>query len=258
MKRMIALAGAGLLLLGLAACGDESTAGGTLTGKTYLSTSITEDGKPKQLAAQTRVQLQFTDDGRLIASAGCNTMQASVSTGDGKLTLKDPLAMTAMGCPGSRGEQDSWLSNLLQSKPSWKLANDTLTVVAGSTTIALTDQSTLTPDLKLDGTKWTLDSVISQDTVGKIVGSEKAWITFNGERVTGFTGCNELNGVVARAATTVTFGELATTRRACAGDEGTVEKALTKGLHGEMSYEITGDRLRFQAGDAGLSFIAAR
>ncbi len=49
---------------------------------------MTEDGKPKQLAPNTRVRLTFTDDGRLIADVGCNSMQAKVSTGGGKLTLK--------------------------------------------------------------------------------------------------------------------------------------------------------------------------
>ncbi|MFK4086690.1 META domain-containing protein [Kribbella sp. NPDC020789] len=253
--RMIALAGAGLLLA-LTACGNETAAGGSLTGKTYLSTSVTEDGKPKQLAAQTRVTLRFTEDGRLIADAGCNTMQAPVSTGDGKLTLKDPPAMTAMGCPDGRGDQDGWLSNLLQTKPAWKLDGTTLTVVAGSTTIVLSDRAVVAPDLALDGTKWTLDSVISKDTVGHLMGGEQAWITFNGERVTGSTGCNTLNGTVARGQTTITFGELATTRRGCTGSAATVEKALVDGLRGEMTYKITSNRLTLTLPNAGLAFIA--
>jgi heat shock protein HslJ len=253
--RMIALAGAGLLLA-LTGCGGESAAGGSLSGKTYLSTSITQDGKPKQLAAQTRVKLQFTEDGRLIADAGCNTMQATVSTDDGKLTLKEPPAMTTMGCPDGRGDQDGWLSNLLQTKPAWKLDGSTLTVVAGSTTIALTDQAAAAPDLALDSTKWTLDGVVSQDTVGHLAGGEQAWITFNGERVTGFTGCNSLNGTVARGKTTVTFGELATTRRACAGSAGAVEKALVGGLKGEMTYKITSNRLTLSLPNSGLTFVA--
>lgn len=54
--RMIAVAGAGLLLA-LTACGNESSAGGTLTGKSWLSTAVTENGAPKQLAQNTRVRL---------------------------------------------------------------------------------------------------------------------------------------------------------------------------------------------------------
>src|SRR5215218_4106186 len=127
---MIAVAG---LLLALAACGDESSAGGSLKGKSYLSTAVTENGQPKQLAPKTRIRLQFTDDGRLIADAGCNSMQSPVSTGNGKLSVED-LATTDMGCDAPRHAQDDWLAKLLQGKPTWKLEADTLTVSSGGTT----------------------------------------------------------------------------------------------------------------------------
>src|SRR5690242_20537597 len=188
--RMIALAGAGLLLT-LAACGNETPAGGgSLTGNAYLSTSVTEDGKPKTLAGNTRVRLDFADDDRLNANAGCNSMQAPVSTGGGKLTLKEPAAMTDMGCPGGRQQQDTWLLEFLQQKPSWKLDGDTLTLTTGRTTIVLTDSDVVQPNTPIDGTKWTLDGVVDHDSVSRQEAAEKAWITFNGDRVTGFTGCN--------------------------------------------------------------------
>jgi heat shock protein HslJ len=256
--RMIALAGAGLLLT-LAACGSETQAGGgSLSGNTYLSTSITEGGTSKKLADNTRVKLGFVDDGRLNADAGCNSMQAPVSTSGGKLTLKEPAAMTDMGCPDGRQQQDAWLTEFLQKKPTWKLDGSTLTLAADGTTIVLTDSDVVQPDAAIDGTKWTLNGVIDYDSVGHQDGAAKAWITFNGDRVTGFTGCNELNGRVARDANTITFGELATTRRACAEAEGELEKALVNGLKGKMTYEIKSEDLSLKAGDKGLTFIAAR
>ncbi|WP_406050935.1 META domain-containing protein [Kribbella sp. NBC_00889] len=254
--RMIAVAGAGLLLA-LTACGNESTAGGTLTGKSWLSTAVTENGAPKQLAQNTRVRLQFTDDGRLIADAGCNSMQSKVSTGDGKLSLKDGLMMTDMGCPG-RQDQDGWLSGILSSKPSWKLDGDTLNVTSGGTTIALQDRETAEPDLALDGTKWALNTVITGEVASHQAGSEKAWMTLNGERVTGSTGCNEFQGMVAQAPGKLTFGELATTRRACAGDAAKLESSLLNGLKGEVSYEIDSSKLELRNAAGGLDFTAVR
>jgi len=252
------IAGAGTaLLLALTACGNESSAGGTLSGKSYLSTAVTENGAPKQLAQNTRVRLQFTDDGRLIADAGCNSMQSKVTTGDGKLTLKGDLAMTDMGCPG-RQDQDGWLSGILSSKPAWKLDGDTLSVTSGGTTIALKDRETAEPDLALDGTKWTLETVISGEVASHQAGSEKAWMTLNGERVTGSTGCNDFQGMVARATGKLTFGELATTRRACAGDAAKLESALLNGLKGDVSYEIDANRLELRTSTGGLDFTAAR
>lgn len=253
---MFTVAGA-VLLLALTACGNESSAGGTLTGKSWLSTAVTENGAPKQLAQNTRVRLQFTDDGRLIADAGCNSMQSKVSTGDGKLTLKGDLAMTDMGCPG-RQDQDGWLSGILSSKPSWKLDGDTLNVTSGGTTIALQDRETAEPDLALDGTKWALETVITGEVASHQAGSEKAWMTLNGERVTGSTGCNEFQGMVAKGTGKLTFGELATTRRACAGDAAKLESSLLNGLKGDVSYEIDSNKLELRNSAGGLDFTAVR
>jgi heat shock protein HslJ len=251
---MIAVAG---LLLALAACGDESSAGGSLKGKSYLSTAVTENGQSKQLAAKTRIRLQFTDDGRLIADAGCNSMQSRVSTSNGRLAVED-LAMTDMGCDAPRHAQDDWLAKLLHNKPTWKLEADTLTVTSGGTTISLLDRKTAEPDLPLDGTKWSLETVITGEVASHQAGSEKAWITFNGERVTGSTGCNELQGVVARDNGTLTFGDLVTTRRACVGDGAALESAFLDTLKGEVTYEIDSSRLKLRARGNGLDFTAPR
>ncbi|GAB2631414.1 META domain-containing protein [Kribbella swartbergensis] len=254
---MISAAGAGLLLA-LTGCGNESSAGGSLEGKTYLSTTVTEEGKPKRLVPNSRIRLTFTDDGRLIAEAGCNSMQAPVDTGNGKLSTDGDLAMTAMGCDAPRHAQDSWLMNVLKSEPSWKLEDDRLTLTSGGTTILLTDRETAGPDLSLDGTRWSLETVISGDTASHQAGSAKVWITVNGERVTGSTGCNELQGLVARGTGKLTFGEIATTRRACPGDAGRLEQTLLDRLRGDVSYEIDANRLKLRAGGNGLDFTAAR
>jgi hypothetical protein len=71
-------------------------------GKTYLSTAVTEDGKPKQLVSNTRIRLEFAEvpnrneDGPhvydvLRAYAGCNQLGASAAAGellaDGRLWI---------------------------------------------------------------------------------------------------------------------------------------------------------------------------
>ncbi|MGW7685460.1 META domain-containing protein [Kribbella sp. NPDC054772] len=268
-KRMIARAAAGLLLaqLTLTACGQSAgkdSAGQdtgsepSLAGRTYLSTAVTEDGKPRPLAPKTRVRLQFTADGRLVADVGCNSMQSKVSTAGGKLTLDGELASTAMGCPGPQQGQDSWLAKIIQATPTWQLTGDKLALTAGSTTIALTDQQTAVPDVALDGTKWALSTVITGEVASHQADSEKAWLTLNGERVTGSTGCNEFQGVVARSTGKLTFGELATTRRACAGDAAKLESTLLKGLHGQVSYQVDGSTLKLRSTGGGLDFTAIR
>ncbi|TCC12379.1 META domain-containing protein [Kribbella soli] len=256
---MIVLASTGLLLL-LSACGNDVGTGGgaSLAGRTFLSTSITENGKPRPLAAKTKVRLQFTTNGRISWNAGCNSSDTTVSTSDGRLSLGKEIASTAMGCMGPLQGQDSWIGGVLLAKPAWKLDGDKLVLSTENTTISLLDKETAEPDLALDGTKWNLTTVVTGEAASHQAGFEKVWLTLNGERVTGSTGCNEFQGMVARATGKVTFGELATTRRACAGDAATVESLVLKGLKGDLTYQIDGSTLQLRSSDGGLDFTARR
>ncbi|MEU5235045.1 META domain-containing protein, partial [Streptomyces anulatus] len=79
-----------LLVAVTAACGSPSAGqGADLRGKVYVSSSVTEQGKPRAMVEGTRVELRFTDDDRLIATAGCNQMQGPVKVDGGKLSVAD-------------------------------------------------------------------------------------------------------------------------------------------------------------------------
>ncbi|QNE18960.1 META domain-containing protein [Kribbella qitaiheensis] len=250
------------LAVALSGCGSESGAGGSvLEGKSYLSTAVTESGKPKQLAPNTRIQLQFMADGRLNANAGCNSMGAAkISTSGGKLGVKD-LAITDMGCDAPRHAQDDWLSKLLTSEPTWKLTDDKLELSSGTTVISLVDRQTAEPDLVLDGTKWTLETVITGETASHSAEVAKVHLTISGERVTGSTGCNDFQGIVSRTGDKLTFGELSATLRACKGDVATLEKTILGALKGEVVYGITSNNLQLSPTNApgtSLAFTGTR
>ncbi|NIK56566.1 META domain-containing protein [Kribbella shirazensis] len=252
---MLALIGTGLLAL--SACGQEAATGSepstSLAGRTFLSTSVTEHGKPRP---DTQVQLEFTTTGRMSWNAGCNTSETKVSTADGRISLGKQITSTLIGCMGRAEDQDRWIGSVLAANPAWKLDGDKLVLTTDSTTISMVDKQTVKPTPALDGTKWTLSTIVSGDTVGHYAGSEKVWLTLNGERVTGSTGCNEFQGTVARSPGKLTFGELATTRRACTGNAATLESVLLKGLRGEVTYRIDGSTLQTRSSGAGLDFVA--
>ncbi|MBB5838084.1 META domain-containing protein [Kribbella italica] len=242
-------------LVALTGCGEDVGASG-LGGKTYLSTALTENGAPKKLAPSTRISLMFKDDGSLSANAGCNSIGGKASTDGGTLTVGD-LNMTNMACDAPRQQQEDWLLELLKSKPAWKLAADKLTITAGGTVLELQDRETAQPDVALDGTKWVLESVIAGETAST-PGNGGAYLTLNGGRVTGSTSCNDLQGAVARTGDKLTFGEIGTTRRACSGEAGALEKTVLATLNGEVSYTLDADKLQLRtpAGN-GLDFKAA-
>lgn len=245
------------VVLAVAGCGDRGTSasgGGDspLRGRTFLSTAVTEDGKPHQLPEKSRVRLQFTDDGRLIADAGCNSMQGPVSIDGGRIEVRD-LASTGMGCPGALQDQDGWLANLLSAKPSWKLDGTTLVVTSPSTEVTLADREVAEPDLPLQGTKWTLDTVLDGDVASNSPDMTKAWLQFDKDTVQVSAGCNSGSGTYEVSGGTIRVGDVATTRKACEPELMTVENAVLAVLHGEITYSIDSNRLTLKGnGGKGL------
>ena len=67
------------------------------------------------------------------------------------------------------------------------------------------------------------------------------------ERVTGYTGCNMLNGGWHAEGATIRVGPLVTTKRACAGPENDIERRLLATIGGVVTRE--GDRLVFTGAD---------
>lgn len=225
-----------LLLAGVTACGNPSAGqGADLRGKVYVSSSVTEQGKPRTMVEGTRVELRFTDDDRLIATAGCNQMQSPVRLDDGKLSVAD-LAMTAMGCPKPElHQQDEWLSKLLGATPSWKLDGANLVVTGSNSEIVLAAEQPAT----LEGT-WTVDGIVTNDAVSSVPAGVKATISLKDGNIGIDTGCN-MNGAevpyqLEGGTMKVTLGP--TTLRSCgATDE--VERAIVHTFEGgAASYEI--------------------
>jgi heat shock protein HslJ len=256
MRRVVGTA-AGLMLL--VACGSEpgtgSSGGGSLDGKSFLSVSVTEDGKTKQLAPNTRIGLRFVD-GNVHVETGCNQLGGKVSTGGGKLKV-DGLGGTDMGCDPARHAQEDWVGKLLQDGPAWKLEADKLTLTRDTTTLVLQDRETAQPDKPLDGTKWLLQSVVTGQTASHTVGSEKAFLTISGERITGSTGCNDFQGMIARTGNKFTLGELSVTLVGCTGDVAKLEQSVLAVLKGELTYTIEANRLQLRAADGnGLDLTA--
>jgi heat shock protein HslJ len=86
------------------------------------------------------------------------------------------------------------------------------------------------------------------------------WLEFVVEgRVSGYTGCNLLHGAWRNESGEVRFGPLVTTKRACAGPEGEVERRVLAALNGQSRVTREGDRLTISApGAETLHFVEAR
>lgn len=138
-------------LLALAACGDDRTTeidtapvasdGGTaadgddgppavpddLDGRTFIATSITEDG-----------------------DAGCNQIGAIYRLEGARLGV-DPMEMTAMDCDPERMVQDDHLGRILTGELDVALDGDELVLTGDGNTIDLTEREVVRPDQALVG-----------------------------------------------------------------------------------------------------------
>ena len=258
-----------LLALALSACGrgelnqagaDADTGGDEPWGRTFLSTSVTEHGRPKPLVDGTRITLSFFEDGhRLGAQAGCNQMGGTASFDGGRLVVGD-LATTEMGCDPPRHAQDEWLARFLTSRPEWSREGSTLTLDNGTARIVLEDRETADPDRPLLGTKWVVDTIVDGETASSVPAGVEAFLTFeDSNRFGGNTGCNGMGGnsVVHEDTSTITFSEVITTKMACDDDRMRLERAVLATLDGDVAYRIDADVLRLDGpGGHGLRLRA--
>ena len=265
------LAFTGLLALALAllltgACGDPTTSAGADAregspwGRDFLSVTVTEGGSDRPLVPGTRIRLGFTDHGRLVANAGCNTMGGQAEVRDGRLVVAD-LATTEMGCDSERHAQDTWLGDLLGSRPRFQLAGNDLTLTGDEAEIRLRDREVADPDRSLRGTRWVVDTVIDGEAASSVPEGAEAHIVVGDDNgFGGSTGCNQMGGTAAvdEDAGTITFGDVVATKIACDDDRMRLEEAVLSVLDGEVTYKIEADRLTLDhPGGKGLGFRAA-
>lgn len=259
-RRLLVLGCAALLA---AACGRDPGAGGqsevtqTVSGRTFLSESVTEDGASRELVEGTRIRLSFGDDGSLSAYAGCNTMSGRVEVRDERLFV-GAVGATRIGCDPELHAQDEWFEAFLITGPSFELDGHWLTLQTGSTTIRLLDRVVADPDRALDGTVWWLDGMFDAQAASSVPAGVAATLEIGGGRLLFVIDrCNQGGGDVEVAETTMRIGVITTTDVACQEPALTVERAIHEVLAGEVTYSITAASLTLEhPSGRGLTFRA--
>lgn len=244
--------------LAAAGCGDdgsvvtapETPAADDLSGRTFRAVEVEQAGRPHELVAGTEVTVRFTGDGRLIAAAGCNSMQAPLTVEAERLRMPD-LTSGEMGCDEARHRQDRWLAGFLAAGPSWRLERDRLVLSHEETRLVLRDERVLEQDLPLRGTTWKVRSFTDGETASALADVGKAWLRFEeGGKVVGSTGCNQFGGQAEIGERRITFEPVVSTKRACLDRAVTdlEQKVLAVIDDTTVTYRIDGDELTLEAG----------
>jgi heat shock protein HslJ len=104
---------------------------------------------------------------------------------------------------------------------------------------------------ELVGTAWALG-----DFPGQVLADVRPTVAFSGDgTVTGSGGCNDFNGTYTVDGSKLTFGPLASTKKACAEAVNTLETAYLTALQATTAYEITSDsKLKLTGPTATLTY----
>jgi heat shock protein HslJ len=264
MRRTITLLAAATLVL--AACGDADEDGSgnepttpsspvadQLVGREFLSTDLSG----RDLVAGSTIRLNFDADS-LGVHAGCNSMGGGWSL-DGNALVVGAMFSTEMACDQPLMDQDSWLSEFLQSRPTLALDGDELTLTGTSETLTLLDRRVADPDRPIEGTRWEVDSLISNDAVSSIPLGTAASITFADGQASVEAGCNTgfADAVIDATTGTIELGPLALTKMMCEEPAMELEAAVSAIFGQTVTFEVEAGRLTLTAAESGLGLAAA-
>lgn len=260
MRRLLLIAS--VLMLGVVGgCAERPGAGsdmrpGLPEGRTFLSTDISDGGKPRPLVDGTRIRLSF-DGGELRADAGCNSLLGQARLANERLVV-DGLGGTEMGCSPELMAQDQWLSGFLGGRPRLQLADDELTLTAGDVRIVLVDREVADPDRPLRGTRWELDTIIDGDTASSVPAGVRANLQLGRNNASGNNGCNSFSGKLTVSGSSLRMRDVVRTLKGCSGDAAEVERVVHDVLTSNgLTYRIEADRLTLSGPSGkGLGFRA--
>lgn len=250
----------------LSACGGTgsgSDLADVLEGRTFLTRTVTQDSLLRHLAEGSELRLSF-DDGTLALNAGCNHLRGDYRLADGRLEV-GPIGGTEMGCSQELMAQDQWLIRFFADPVEIALDEDVLALTSGTTVLTLRDRTTASPDVPLVGTSWTLTTLIDGDTARSVPHGLDAGLEIDREgRLHVDTGCNGGSGPVDvlpdpegdPSRGTLAIGPVAVTRKGCAEEVMSVERAMLTVLDGEVGYAVEERSLTLSDGESGLGFTA--
>lgn len=261
-KHHLTASAALVAFLALSACGTSpgpgAGDGGTVrpdlpvAGVRWSVESVTVDGR--KTAAPADAHLSINSKGRAGGNLGCNHFGADTTVEGDTITFGRAVT-TEMACEKPVQSFENALKAALTGKVRAELADGTLTLTtADGDSVRLTER----PDAPLVGTKWTVESLISDRTASSLPAAAqgKAYVVFGKDgSARGNLGCNSFSAKATAEGTAITFGPVASTRKLCPGPGMDVERALLKAMKGKTTYKITDGSLTLTGAD-GAGFAA--
>jgi len=241
---------AGLMILAACASLGSQTGGGDLTGKVWALTELM--GKPP--AAGVGISAQFSADGKVSGSAGCNRYSGTYTVSGNSISISSPMATTMMMCDEAVMEQESAYLKALGEAKTYAVRGDQLTLTgADKTSLAIYKAQSQ----DLPGTSWEATGFNNgkQAVIGLLEGTTLTADFGKDGILSGNSGCNTFSGSYKVNGDQITIGPLASTMMACSDPAGVMEQEAQylAALQSAATYQIEGNVLQLRTKEDALA-----
>ena len=254
MKKIIVSLSICVVMMILTACASAQS-GGDLTGKVWALTEL----MGKAPGAGTGISAEFSTDGKVSGSAGCNRYSGTYTVSGSSITISSSIASTMMMCDEAIMEQENAYLKALPEAKTYEIKGDQLTLTgADKTSLA----SYKAQSQELAGSSWepTAYNNGKQAVVGMLDGTTLTADFGKDGTLSGNSGCNQYTGEFKVTGNQITIGPLASTMMACSEPEGVMdqETQYLAAIQSAATYEIEGNVMQLRTKDDALAAIFNR
>jgi heat shock protein HslJ len=240
----------------LAACASAgSQGGGTLTGAVWMLDKL----NGQALVTGTAISAEFTTDGRVSGTAGCNNYSGQYTVSGSTIQIGTPLASTMMACEQAVMDQETAYFQALANAKTFEVKGDQLTLKdsGGAVVASFTAQSQ-----DLSGSEWLAVNYNNgnQAVVGLITDTELTANFGTDGTLSGNSGCNTFTGPYKVDGDKITIGPLASTMMFCDSPAGAMdqEAQYLAALQSAATYQIEGNQLTLRTADDAMAALFNR
>ncbi len=237
------------LLAGCAQAGSN-TGGGDVTGKVWLLESL----KGQAPVAGTFISAEFSTDGRISGSGGCNRYNGQYTVSGSTIQIKQPLASTMMACEQPVMDQETAYFAMLGEAQSFAVEGEQLTLKgSGGTVLAVFKAQSQ----DLSGTSWQVTGYNNgkQAFVSVVVGTELNATFGKDGTLSGSAGCNNYTGGYKVDGNKISIGPLASTKKFCESPAGTMEQEsqFLAAMESAATFSVEGGKLEMRTADDAMA-----
>lgn len=228
---------------------------GNLTGQVWALTKLM--GKPP--VTGTGISAQFSNDGKVSGSAGCNRYSGTYTVSGSNITFSTPMAATMMMCEQQVMDQESAYFKALGEARTFAIKGEQLTLTGEDGTELAVYQA---QSQDLAGTDWEVTAYNNgkEAVVGVLEGTSLTASFGGDDTLAGNAGCNQYSGQYTVDGDQITIGTLASTMMMCSDPAGIMdqETQYLAALQSAARYEIEGNVLQLRTKDDALAAIFSK